>query len=100
MDPRRRIGRVGAAAAVGVVGVLLPLGAAGAAPYPNGGTPEVQPNSGRRTSGQPTDVAGNAATRSTLPLTGTDVVELAAIGAASAGVGVVLVRRKRRTSTV
>jgi LPXTG-motif cell wall-anchored protein len=90
----RTIARLGAVAGVTGAAVLLPI-AAGAVTYPNGGTPDVNPKAT-----QPTSVLPATTSRSTLPLTGTDVVELAAIGGASAGVGVVLVRRARRTSTV
>ena len=85
-----KLGRAAAAAAVGALGVLVPIGSAGAANYPSGGPPpEVQPTT--------TEVAPNQAARSaaTLPFTGTDVAELVAIGGASLGVGLVLVRRGR-----
>ena len=92
----RTIARLGAVAGVTGAAMLLPLGAAGAVTYPSGGTPDVAPQSTQRTS----SVLSEQKSRSTLPFTGTDVVELAAIGGASAGVGVVLLRRSRRTSTV
>ncbi len=91
----RTIARLGAVAGVTGAALLLPLSAAGAVTYPNGGTPDVAPKST-----QPTSVLPAHQSRSTLPFTGTDIVELAAIGGASAGVGVVLLRRSRRTSTV
>jgi hypothetical protein len=91
-----RIVRIAAISAVGALGALLPLGAAGAAGYPNGGTPDVLPADLTR----PATVSPNRATKpSTLPFTGTDVVELVAIGGASMGVGAVLVRRSRRLRT-
>jgi LPXTG-motif cell wall-anchored protein len=91
---RSKIVRFASIAAVGTLGALVPIGAASAAPYPNGGTPpEANPN-------QQTQVSPNTAARaSTLPFTGTDVAELVAIGGASLGVGFVLIRRSRRVST-
>ena len=100
MSTGRRFGhtitRLGAIAGVTGVALLLPLGAAGAAPYPSGGTPDVAPNASQTT----TSVQGTTTSRSSLPFTGTDVVELAALGGASAGVGFVLIRRSRRTTAV
>ena len=108
-----RIVRIAAVSAVGALGVLVPLGVAGAAPYPNGGTPpevlpsdQTHPGSGSSSSSaatgaevSPAVAAKNATRPSTLPFTGTDVAELVAIGGASVGVGVVLVRRSRRVRT-
>jgi len=104
-----RIVRIAAVSAVGALGVLVPLGVAGAAPYPNGGTPpevlpsdQTHPGSGSTANGaevSPAVAARNATRPSTLPFTGTDVAELVAIGGASVGVGVVLVRRSRRVRT-
>ena len=85
-----KLGRMAAVAAVGTLGALMPVGAASAATYPSGGPPpEVQPTT--------TQVAPNqvARTAATLPLTGTDVAELVAIGGASVGAGLLLVRRSR-----
>lgn len=89
MSGSSKLGRIAAIAAVGTVGVLAPVGAAGAATYPSGGPPpEVQPST--------TEVSPNRVSRpSTLPLTGTDVAELVAIGGASIGAGLLLVRRSR-----
>lgn len=88
------VARITGAAAAAAIGIMIPISAAGAATYPSGGTPpEVNPN---QTS---TAVAGKTVARSTLPLTGTDVVELTAIAGVSAGIGLVIVRRSRRTST-
>jgi hypothetical protein len=88
-----RIVRIAAISAVGALGALLPLSVAGA--YPNPTPPEVAPADQGQTSVEP-----NQITRaSTLPFTGTDVAELVAIGGASVGVGVVLVRRSRRVRT-
>lgn len=96
MITTRRMIQLGGAGAVGLLGVLLPLGAASAAPYPNGGgTTVVRPNSSQQSS----QVAGTTAARSTLPITGGDAVGLAVIGGASAGIGAVLVRRSRRAAS-
>jgi hypothetical protein len=97
MSTTSRIVRIAAVSAVGALGALLPLSVAGAAgDYPNGPVPpSVAPNNQARTT-----VEGNTAARpSTLPFTGTDVVELVAIGGVSVGVGTVLVRRSRRLRT-
>ncbi|MBK5286951.1 MAG: LPXTG cell wall anchor domain-containing protein [Acidimicrobiia bacterium] len=85
--------RSAAVAAIATVGLIIPAGAVGAdEPYPGGGTPpEVLPNRIPPRATQPTST-------STLPLTGTDAAELAAIAGAAVGVGVVLVRRNRRTA--
>ena len=86
--------RIAAVGALAALGAIVPISVASAADYPAGGTPpEVNP---ART---PTIVAGKAAARTTLPFTGTDVVELTAIAGISAGVGLVMVRRSRRAST-
>jgi hypothetical protein len=75
------------AAAVGVPAV------AGAAPYPDGGTPTVTPNNG-------SNVSPNTTTRSaTLPFTGGDMLGAAAIGAAMIGSGVALRTGARRRAT-
>ena len=88
------VARITGAAAVAALGVVIPMGVAAAADYPAGGTPpEVSPT---RT---PTAVAGKQAARSSLPFTGTDIVELTAIAGASAGIGFVMVRRSRHAST-
>jgi hypothetical protein len=88
------LGRLVGIATIATAGCLVPLGSAGAAPYPNGGNaPEVSPNNAS------TVVAGKQAARSTLPFTGTDIVELTAIAGVSAGVGLVMVRRSRRSTT-
>ncbi|MEP6622876.1 MAG: hypothetical protein ABJC79_00390 [Acidimicrobiia bacterium] len=91
------IARISSAAAVVALGVVIPMGVANAAgTYPSGGTPpEVSPTG----AANPTVVAGKDQARSTLPFTGTDVVELTAIAGASAGIGFVMVRRSRRAST-
>jgi hypothetical protein len=102
MRTRDTIARVAGAAAVIALAVAIPVGVAAAADYPTGGTPpevspatEVQP-----TQVQPTEVAAKeAAKTTTLPFTGTDIVELTAIAGASAGIGFVMVRRSRRAST-
>ena len=92
MKTSSRMVRIAGIAAVGTLGALVPMSAAGAAPYPSGGTPQVNPSN-------QTTVAPNRATRSsTLPLTGTDVAQLMAVGGASLGVGMVLVRRARRVT--
>ena len=89
------VARVTGAAAVMALGVVIPMGIAGAVDYPSGGTPpEVSPNNAS------TAVAGKQATQTSLPITGTDIVELTAIAGASVGVGFVMVRRSRRASTV
>ena len=91
-----RIVRIAAISAVGALGALLPLGAASAADYPNPENPDVLPKEQIRPA-----VAANQATRpSTLPLTGTDIAELVAIGGVSVGVGAVLVRRSRRVASL
>ena len=88
------IGRLIGIATIATVGCLIPLSSAGAAAYPVGGNaPEVSPNNAS------TVVAGKQTTRSTLPFTGTDIVELTAIAGVSAGVGLVMVRRSRRSAT-
>ena len=88
------VARVTGAAAVVALGVVLPMGVAAAADYPSGGPPpEVSPTN------VPTAVGGKEAARTTLPFTGTDIVELTAIAGASAGIGFVMVRRSRRAST-
>lgn len=103
-----RFVRIAAISAVGAMGALVPVGVASAAPYPNGGTPDVLPSdqtrpptsaNGTGTSVSPAVEANTASRSSTLPFTGTDVAELVAIGGASVGVGVVLVRRSRRVRT-
>jgi len=93
-----RLARIAAVGAVGSLGALVPIGAAAAAPYPNGGNPEVSPQQLERANqGGGAEVEGAQAARpSTLPFTGGDVAELAAVGAVGVGVGVVLVRRSRR----
>jgi hypothetical protein len=89
------IARVAGVAAIAAAGLVVPITAAGATTYPGGGNPpEVSPNSN-----VPTVVAAKQAARSTLPFTGTDIVELTAIAGVSAGVGLVMVRRSRRAST-
>ena len=96
MPKSSRIVRIAAASAVGAVGALLPLSVAGAAYGPTPNPPSVNPNNATKTP----NVAGNQTSRpSTLPFTGTDVVELVAIGGISVGVGTVLVRRSRRLRT-
>ena len=92
------VARIMAVGALAAVGTIIPLGIAGAATYPAGGTPpEVSPNQISNQPGPaPTAVAGRTAARSTLPFTGTDAVELSAIAGASVGIGLVLVRRSRR----
>ena len=88
------VSRITGLAAVTAFGILAPLSIAGAADYPNGGPPpEVSPNR------QPTTVANKAAVKpSTLPLTGTDVAELMAIGGAAVGIGFVMTRRSRHST--
>ncbi len=84
--------RSAAVAAVAAVGLMVPAAGAGAAPYPGGGNPpEVLP------SGTPR--ANQAGSSATLPITGTDAVEFAAIAGVAIGAGVVLVRRNRRAAT-
>lgn len=87
--------RLAGVAIATALGVALPLGVAGASPvYPNGGTPpsvspeQVTPHVAAKTAAKP---AG------TLPFTGGDVAQLAAIGGAAAVGGLLLVRRSRRT---
>jgi hypothetical protein len=94
MSTPSRIVRIAAIAAVGAIGALLPVSVAGAYPNPPN-PPEVIPANQNRP-----QVQGTTVTRtSTLPFTGADVAELAAIGGATAGVGFVLVRRSRRVRT-
>jgi hypothetical protein len=96
MRTRDTIARVAGVAAVTALAVVIPVGVAAAADYPTGGTPpEVSP----ATQVPPTEVAAKEAARTTLPFTGTDIVELTAIAGASAGIGFVMVRRSRRAST-
>ncbi|MGZ4676888.1 MAG: hypothetical protein ACXVJ7_18825 [Acidimicrobiia bacterium] len=96
MKASAKLIRFGAIAAIGTVGTLVPLATAGAADYPSGGGgPQVNPNTQTQTHVSP----ASATRASTLPFTGTDVAELAAIGGVSVGVGVVLVRRSRRVRT-
>ncbi len=85
------VSRITGLAALTAFGVLAPLSIAGAADYPDGGTPpEVSPNE------QPATVANKTAARpSTLPVTGTDVAEFLAIGGAAVGAGFVMTRRSR-----
>ena len=92
------VARIMAVGAIAAVGTIVPIGIAGAATYPAGGTPpDVSPNqSSNPATGTPTAVAGKTAARSTLPFTGTDAVELTAIAGASVGIGLVMVRRSRR----
>ena len=74
-------------AALGSIGILGPVASAGAAPYPNGGTPDVKPT---------TEVKAAGATKpASLPFTGGDVAQLGAIGAVSIGAGAFLIRRTR-----
>ena len=95
MPKSSRIVRIAAASAVGAVGALVPLSVAGAYPVPPN-PPSVNPNNTTKTP----EVQANTASRpATLPFTGTDVVELVAIGGVSVGVGTVLVRRSRRLRT-
>jgi len=96
MPKSSRIVRFVATSAVGAMGALVPLSVAGAS-YPVPPTPpEVNPNTKTQT---PNVEATQASRPSTLPFTGTDVVELVAIGGVSVGVGTVLVRRSRRLRT-
>ena len=85
------VSRITGLAALTAFGILAPLTIAGAAEYPNGGPPpEVSPNRERTT------VANRTAVKpTTLPLTGTDVAELVAIGGAAVGAGLVMTRRSR-----
>lgn len=100
MRTPKNVVRVVAIGAVSAIGAIVPISVAAAADYPAGGTPpEVSPASKTPTSQTPTVVAGRTATRSTLPFTGTDVVELSAIAGVSVGLGLVMVRRSRRAST-
>ncbi len=92
------VARIMAIGAIAAVGSIVPLGIASAATYPAGGVPpEVSPNLiANPAHGSSTAVAGKTATRSTLPFTGTDAVELTAIAGATVGIGLVMVRRSRR----
>lgn len=85
--------RLAGIAAIGTIGVLAPAAHAGAAPYPNGGdTPDVAP--------QTTEVSpAGAAKPSTLPFTGGDIAQIAALGVASVGAGTFVVRRSRRRAS-
>jgi hypothetical protein len=87
------ITRLVGTAAISSLVVLLPVAHAGAASYPNGGqSPEVSPET--------TQVSPATATKaSTLPFTGADIAQLAALGAASAGAGTFVVLRSRRRRT-
>jgi hypothetical protein len=81
--------RLAGVATISTIGILAPAAHAGAASYPNGGTPQVNPTG--------TQVLPSQVSRgSTLPFTGGDVAQLAAIGAVSIGAGTFLVRRSRR----
>ena len=95
------VARILAVGALAAVGTIFPLGMAGAAPYPAGGTPpEVSPEQISKPAGpSSTAVAGKTAARTTLPFTGTDAVELSAIAGVSAGIGLVMVRRSRRRAS-
>lgn len=101
------IGRLIGIVTIATAGCLVPLASAGAAPYPIGpNAPEVSPNNASTGAAShstganaSTVVAGKQAARSTLPFTGTDIVELTAIAGVSAGVGLVMVRRSRRSTT-
>jgi hypothetical protein len=100
MPKSSRIVRIAAAGAVGAVAALVPLSVAGAYPVPPNNPPSVNPNNAAKTPNNATNVEANTASRpATLPFTGTDVVELVAIGGVSVGVGTVLVRRSRRLRT-
>jgi LPXTG-motif cell wall-anchored protein len=110
-----------AALAVLLVGLVLPAAAAGAQQtYPAPAAPEVQSSNDAppvvddgevlaeeevRDGGAVLgveDVAGTSdeAPSGALPLTGGDVVGLAAIGAAAVGIGALLVRRSRSATSV
>ena len=95
------IGRLIGIVTIATFGCLVPFASAGAAPYPNGGNaPEVSPNNASTVvAGKQTVVAGKQIARTTLPFTGTDIVELTAIAGVCAGVGLVMVRRSRRATT-
>ena len=95
------VARILAIGALAAVGTVVPLSVAGATTYPSGGTPpEVSPEQiAKPASPSSTAVAGKTAARTTLPFTGTDVVELSAIAGASVGIGLVMVRRSRRRAS-
>jgi hypothetical protein len=77
--------------AVVVATVVVPVGVAAAADYPNGGNPPTN------VSDNGTAVRASTTTNtSTLPFTGGDVAGLALIGAGAAIAGTVMVRRSRR----
>lgn len=86
--------RLAGIAAIGAIGVLAPATHAGAAPYPGGGdTPDVAPQTTTQVS------PANASRASTLPFTGGDIAQIAALGAASVGAGTFVVRRSRRRTS-
>lgn len=92
MKINRTLTRIAGATAIAALGTLVPVASAAAASYPVPPVnPEVNPSSTPQVS--PNNVARKP---STLPFTGGDVAELAAIGAIATGTGVVLVRRSRR----
>jgi hypothetical protein len=84
------IARLTGVAAISTLAVLAPAVHAAAAPYPNGGeNPQVSPETAQ--------VSPAGATKaSTLPFTGGDIAQIAALGAASVGAGTFVVRRSRR----
>lgn len=91
------IARLAGLAALGSLSVLAPAAHAAAAPYPNGGNPQVLPRT--QVSGETTQAQvapASAAKASTLPFTGGDLAQLAALGVAGVGAGTFAVRRSRR----
>jgi LPXTG-motif cell wall-anchored protein len=88
-------------------GLLLPAAAASAesADYPGGTETSVLGENVDRGTVDPQQVSGVADVRSapasqSLPVTGTDVAQLAGIGVVLVAGGTVLVRRSRRSATV
>lgn len=92
---------------MGVTALLLGVPttlAAAQEPYPGGTTPstvagesEDRPDEVLGTTAGRAEPAATAGAGQTLPVTGGDLVGLAAIGAGLVGVGTVVVRRSRRT---
>ncbi len=90
----RRLLLGGLAAMTVVAGTAIPATAAFATDdYPIPPPPTVKPTTVTKPT---TEVLGAQVTRSSMPFTGGDVAEIAAIGAGAIAVGAVMVRRTRR----
>jgi hypothetical protein len=87
-----------------LVGILLSIPVLGgsasawAAAYPNGGTPPTTVRVEAATAATVAPAPAPASSGTTLPFTGGDVVTLSAAGLGTTLVGLLLVRRARRTS--